>query len=452
MEEKQKIQSEPKIIGVAYQKPKSVTKKYAESDLPVLFVGETGSGKELFAKLYMKCSNRLGNRRTINCAALSEDLLRSEVFGHVKGAFTGAVKDRKGHLKTCADGILFLDELGDASSQFQAAILRVSEMNSFTALGSDREEPTNTLIIAATNKPQKIRTDLKMRFCIIPIPPLQKFDIPALAKSFLGKSLKADILKDLMEQEYPGNVRDLQGACKKLKARRGSDIFNKKESSFKVLGDFDYDRYEREVLTWDKHIEPLIQKYKLGFKYKYFKAVRETTIDIHDVANSMYGNVLGEKVIEKVPDMIALIDDLNMGIEETHFFYEVSKDYPITMPYGGVLHHKVPDVEPTSVSLVHIFYECMAMLFRGEGLPSFLEKITERLDRRTIPKDEKPNLSPLLDLKADDANNQFELTYLQYHLNRSSENIREAAKEIGLKLGTFKTRLSRVRERLEKSK
>jgi len=248
MENQGRVHSEPKIIGNAYQKVISHIKKYAENDLQVLFIGETGSGKELFARLYMNRSKRRGKKQTVNCAAWPEQLLRSEVFGHVKGAYTDAVVDRKGYLKTCDNGILFLDELGDASPEFQAAILRVSEMNSFNALGSDKEEKPDTLIIAATNRPNQIRQDLKMRFRIIPIPPLQKFDIPALSKHFLGKPLREDILKELMERQYPGNVRELESTCKELKARRGSDIFSKRESSLNISqGDFDYDRYEREV-------------------------------------------------------------------------------------------------------------------------------------------------------------------------------------------------------------
>ena len=162
------------IIGEAYRELQEIVKKYAEEDLPVLFSGDTGTGKELFLKLYMDSSKRLGKKKTINCAALSDELLRSEVFGHEKGAFTGAIKDRKGLLETCNGGILALDEIGDATPQFQAAILRVSEGNSYFTLGSDEQKTSDTLIIAATNKVKGLRQDLMERFHILHIPPLQK--------------------------------------------------------------------------------------------------------------------------------------------------------------------------------------------------------------------------------------------------------------------------------------
>jgi hypothetical protein len=441
MENQGRVHSEPKIIGNAYQKVISHIKKYAENDLQVLFIGETGSGKELFARLYMNRSKRRGKKQTVNCAAWPEQLLRSEVFGHVKGAYTDAVVDRKGYLKTCDNGILFLDELGDASPEFQAAILRVSEMNSFNALGSDKEEKPDTLIIAATNRPNQIRQDLKMRFRIIPIPPLQKFDIPALSKHFLGKPLREDILKELMERQYPGNVRELESTCKELKARRGSDIFSKRESSLNISqGDFDYDRYEREVLTWEKYIDPLIQKYGLNFKYKYFKVGGITDVDIYNIAHSIYGEDLGQKIIEKIPTVTDVIENLNMGREEIHFYSKVIEDHV----QETVSHHFI------LISLIMIFKECMAMLFKGESLPSLLEQIVEKCDRKTILKDEKPDLTYLLDSKYNDAVSWFKLHYLKYHQMKSSNNY-EAAKEIGLSPEGLKTALQRVKRNIQKS-
>jgi transcriptional regulator with PAS, ATPase and Fis domain len=128
------------IVGDACKDLKKLVKKYAEKDTPVLFFGETGSGKELFARLYMDASKRSGGQRTINCAAFPAELLRSEVFGHVTGAFTGATKDRKGLIATCEGGILFLDELGEATNEFQSTILRVTENNCYSPLGSDEEK------------------------------------------------------------------------------------------------------------------------------------------------------------------------------------------------------------------------------------------------------------------------------------------------------------------------
>ena len=128
------------IVGEAYTEVKKLVKQYASEDLPVLLVGETGTGKELLARLYMEENVRKGKKLTGSCAEITETLLRSEIFGHVKGSFTDAIANREGKLATCDKGILFLDELGKASKEFQAAILRVTEQNSFSPVGSDEEK------------------------------------------------------------------------------------------------------------------------------------------------------------------------------------------------------------------------------------------------------------------------------------------------------------------------
>jgi len=153
------------IIGRAYDEPKKLVQKYSKRNIPLLFLGETGSGKELFARLYMEKNNRTGERRTVNCAAFSSEVLPSEIFGHVKGAYTGADKKREGLISTCKDGILFLDELGSASQEFQASILRVAEKNSYRPVGSDAEHPCNTLFIASTSNLSNVREDLIYRLC-----------------------------------------------------------------------------------------------------------------------------------------------------------------------------------------------------------------------------------------------------------------------------------------------
>ncbi|MDD5476374.1 MAG: sigma 54-interacting transcriptional regulator, partial [Syntrophales bacterium] len=181
---------EKEIYGQAYQALKRMVKKYAASDLSVLFYGETGTGKELFAQYYMKhCNERPDKKtiRTVNCAAFTEQLLHSEIFGHAKGAFTGAATNRPGILKTCAGGIVFLDELGKASLQFQAAILRVAQGDSFRQVGSDKEEKnTNVRIIGATTNLSSIIEELKHRFIIVRIPSLQKEDILEIVRGKKG--------------------------------------------------------------------------------------------------------------------------------------------------------------------------------------------------------------------------------------------------------------------------
>jgi len=116
----------PQIIGYAYKGLKQIVEKYAQAKSPVLFVGERGAGKELFASYYIKCSECSKEKVSkVNCTAFPRELLSSEIFGHVEGAFTGATHDKPGFIAVCDGGILFLDELGAASREFQTLILRV---------------------------------------------------------------------------------------------------------------------------------------------------------------------------------------------------------------------------------------------------------------------------------------------------------------------------------------
>jgi two-component system, NtrC family, response regulator HydG len=269
----------PKIIGKAYDLLKDSVKSAAKNDIPILLIGERGSGKEIFKDCYMTHNDRTGPKMTIDCAAVDEALLRPEIFGHVKGAFTDAKQDRSGKLIHCDGGILCLDELGDASEAFQAAILRVVEQNSFSKVGSDKEETDiDTLIIAATNKPQKLREEIKDRFNILYVPPLQKGDIPALAKHFFQEIAKKkaavfprkDIIDDLMVREYPGNVRQLKRNCERLFIDRSGAVLGKRRSQpLPDVPPFDYERFVREYQFWFEHIEPIIEKVDLAFKLSY---------------------------------------------------------------------------------------------------------------------------------------------------------------------------------------
>jgi hypothetical protein len=257
------------IVGTAYQDAKKAAKKYSHSSRPVLFVGDTGCGKELFASLYMAENKRSGLKQTVNCAAFTESLLESEIFGHKKEAFTGATQDRRGILRTCEKGILFFDEIGSASPQFQAKVLRVVEGHGFRPVGADKEEPIDCLIIAATNDLSNIRPDLIHRFHIFHIPPLQKYDIPVLAKHFLGRPLKKVIIDELMAREYPGNVRQLKQQCEKLSIEKGETIFGKRDVKY-FDGEFDYGRFVREMTAWNEYIVPILKKHQIDERYRYF--------------------------------------------------------------------------------------------------------------------------------------------------------------------------------------
>ncbi len=203
----------------------------AKSDSNVLLEGETGSGKELFARAIHTLSERKGAFVALNCGALPDTLLESELFGYKKGAFTGAAKDKPGRFSLAENGTIFLDEIGDISPAFQLNLLRVLQEKEFEPLGGTATIQTNARIIAATNKNLKeqvekglFRNDLYFRLNIIHIalPPFceRREDIPLLVQHFIDKfrktkkkdiqSICPSVLNILMQYDFPGNVRELE--------------------------------------------------------------------------------------------------------------------------------------------------------------------------------------------------------------------------------------------------
>ncbi len=228
-----------KIVGnsAALQRVLTVVRKVAKSNSTVLIHGETGTGKELIAGAIHHNSLRSArNFVKVNCAALQENLLESELFGHEKGAFTGADRQRIGRFEQADGGTLFLDEIGDMSPSTQAKILRVLQEHEFERLGGTRTIRVDVRLIAATNRdlPSMVaagsfREDLYYRLNVVSVqtPPLRerKEDILALANSFLrrfGNELKKrldgldpDAQKLLMRYNWPGNIRELENAIER---------------------------------------------------------------------------------------------------------------------------------------------------------------------------------------------------------------------------------------------
>lgn len=206
----------------------------AKSDAPLIIFGESGTGKELAAEAIHESGPRKGKPLVkVNCAALSEALLESELFGHVKGAYTGAYRNREGRFEAAQGGDIFLDEIGDLPVSTQVKLLRVLEDKVIERVGDQRPIPIDVRVISATNKDLKVlvaqgqfREDLFFRINVIPIhlPPLRerKDDIPLLADSFFrriklksGKPIKGiskDAMDILMGYDWPGNVRELRSA------------------------------------------------------------------------------------------------------------------------------------------------------------------------------------------------------------------------------------------------
>ena len=224
------------IIGQTslMKKMLSVVEKAADSDAPVIVLGETGTGKELVAQAIHNLSKRRhGPFVQVNSAALNPALLESELFGHIKGAFTGAYRHRMGRFEYAEGGSLFLDEIGDLPHSLQVKLLRVLESKKIERVGEQEPIRINARIITATNKNLKglirkgtFREDLFFRINVIPInlPPLRQRmeDVPLLVKSFVDQmqmitkkeitGLTAEAMNLLMTYQWPGNVRELKAA------------------------------------------------------------------------------------------------------------------------------------------------------------------------------------------------------------------------------------------------
>src|ERR1700704_5232039 len=204
----------------------------APTDSTVLIQGETGTGKELIARAIHNISSRCGRKFIkLNCAAIPFDLLESELFGHEKGAFTGAIAQKVGRFELADKGTLFLDEVGDIPPALQPKLLRVLQEQQFERLGSNRTHQVDVRLVAATNrnladmvKRSEFRSDLYYRLNVFPLPlPALRArceDIPALAEHFveiyarrMGRQIEhisAETMSALISYQWPGNIRELQ--------------------------------------------------------------------------------------------------------------------------------------------------------------------------------------------------------------------------------------------------
>ncbi len=218
----------------------------AHTHTPVLIRGETGTGKELIARVIHGNSPHAKEPfLPINCTAVPESLLESELFGHVRGSFTGAVADRRGRFELAGMGTIFLDEIGDTTPQFQAKLLRVLQEREFYPVGSEEPRMTRARVIAATHRPIEsmvddgtFREDLyfRLRVVEITIPPLRerRADVPLLARHFVAKvgreldrelRIPDEVMGALLAHDWPGNVRELENAITRAAVlARGASI------------------------------------------------------------------------------------------------------------------------------------------------------------------------------------------------------------------------------------
>jgi formate hydrogenlyase transcriptional activator len=239
-----------KIIGTsaALQSVLGMVRMVAPTDSTVLIQGETGTGKELIARAVHDLSSRCGRPFVkLNCAALPLGLLESELFGHEKGAFTGAIAHRVGRFELADKGTLFLDEIGDIPLALQPKLLRVLQEQEFERLGSNRTHQVDVRLVAATNRNlldmvnrNEFRSDLYYRLNVfpIPVPPLRarREDIPALVEHFVemyGRRMDRQIeqitretMSELCSYDWPGNIRELQNRIERAVILSKDGVFS----------------------------------------------------------------------------------------------------------------------------------------------------------------------------------------------------------------------------------
>jgi DNA-binding NtrC family response regulator len=242
------------IIGISrgMEQVFAIVRKVADTDATVLITGESGTGKEQVARAIHSLSSRRASPFVpINCAAIPRDLLESELFGHVKGAFTGAIRDKVGKFQSADGGTLFLDEVGDLPIDLQPKLLRALQEKTVEPVGGNAEQKLDVRVVAATNMDLEIamakgnfRDDLYYRLSIIPIhlPPLRERldDVPLLIKHFTAKhggagvAFTPEVLEVMKRYPWPGNVRELENTVERLLIMRNCNRIGIDDLSAKI--------------------------------------------------------------------------------------------------------------------------------------------------------------------------------------------------------------------------
>ncbi len=244
------------IVGIsrAMERVFATVRKVADTEAAVLITGESGTGKELVARaIHSLSSRRNGAFVAVNCAAIPRDLLESELFGHVRGAFTGAVRDKAGKFQLADGGTLFLDEVGELPLELQPKLLRALQEKSVEPVGGTAPQKLDVRVVAATNADLEeaiaagaFRDDLYYRLAVIPLhlPPLRerREDIPLLIRHFTAKHggegvlFAPEALALLQEYPWPGNVRELENTVERLLILRSGDTIGVDDLPDKVAG------------------------------------------------------------------------------------------------------------------------------------------------------------------------------------------------------------------------
>jgi len=299
----------PELIGEhpSIKKVKETVRKVARSKVPVLILGESGTGKEVVARLIHKLSGRKGAFVDLNCASIPGELAESELFGHEKGAFTGALTRKKGKFELADRGTLFLDEVGELDRRVQAKLLRVLETESFTRLGGTQRIEVDLRVVSASNRDLKeevrrgnFREDLYYRIGVVTIylPPLRERgeDVILLAEYFLKKfaseykkdcsSLSDEVKELLLKREWRGNVRELKNLIERAvifsegSQIRPEDIFSEEPASLNYSHLFEI----RSLKEARREFEKLFIERKLKENnYDLKKTAEEIGIDLSNL-------------------------------------------------------------------------------------------------------------------------------------------------------------------------
>ena len=299
----------------------NVIQQVASSDISILITGESGVGKEVFARAIHYASNRANHKLVnVNCGAIPEGLLESELFGHEKGSFTGASDSRKGYFEIADKGTLFLDEIGEMSLTTQVKLLRVLETNEFMRLGSERVTSVDVRIIAATNKSlqkevetKHFRNDLyfRLKAVTLTIPPLRerKEDILPLANHFIKNYTERNNLPEfefsddvpdlLLSYDWPGNVRELKNTIESVIALNKTGRITVESFDLLLSPPSEF----KESLNLPVHLDKSSDALDREMIYRALIEIKKDVTDLKEIARLNLNNVPNEnyQVDEIIP-------------------------------------------------------------------------------------------------------------------------------------------------------
>ena len=338
--------------------------KVAPTDISVLINGESGVGKEAFSKIIHALSNRKhGNFIAVNCGAIPEGTIDSELFGHEKGSFTGAHDTRKGYFETVNGGTIFLDEVGELPIETQARLLRVLESGEFIKVGSSKTQKTDVRVIAATNKDllelaarDKFREDLYYRLSTVPIkvPPLRdrKEDIHLLFRKFAADfsekyrskivTLEPDAAQMIINYSWPGNIRQLKNIAEQLSVLDEDKIVNASEL--------------QRVLPAERQSLPMLMGTNVdqGMSERdiFYKVLYDMRKDMNDLKSIVFGMIQGGNTQDGM-GVNPVTENTPMVTQTPTFYHPNLNQQPMQMAHNPLANQVIElnNIEPVPESL-----------------------------------------------------------------------------------------------------